>query len=334
MNCLSEQSKTVSYGGQAVIEGVMFGGKHVNVTAVRRKNQEITFLEVPREDKPWVGKLRKIPFLRGIVSIIDASAKGTKHLNYSAESYADDEVEPEERAKQKQKEESGWSLGMIIGVAAVGVLSFLVGKLVLTLVPVFLENFIFGKMFDNYILHNLIEGGIKLLLLLVYLWGISQTPVIKRLFQYHGAEHKVISTYEAGEELTVANVQKHSRLHYRCGSSFMMLTIVLGVLIYSLVPWDNMTQRVLQRIILLPVVIAISFEFLKLTNALRDVPVLRYLGYPGLWLQLLTTKEPKDDQVEVSIASFNRMLELDAQMEKAPGAEQPVRNGVLDPLKG
>ena len=114
----------------------------------------------------------------------------------------------------------------------------------------------------------------------------------------------------------------------------MMLTIVLGVLIYSLVPWDNMTQRVLQRIILLPVVIAISFEFLKLTNSLREVPVLRYLGYPGLWLQLLTTKEPKDDQVEVSIASFKRVLELDAQMENAPAANQPVRTGVLDPLKG
>jgi len=334
VNWLSQQSKPVSYGGQAVIEGVMFGGKHVNVTAVRRKNQEITFLEVPKQDKDWIRKLRKIPLLRGIVSIIDSSAKGTKHLNYSADAFADDTLEPEEREKLKQKEESKWSLGMIIGVSAVGVLSFVVGKLVLTLLPVFLEKFLFGALFENYILHNLIEGVIKLLLLLAYLWGISQTPVIKRLFQYHGAEHKVITTYEAGEELTVENVQKHSRLHYRCGSSFMMLTIVLGVLIYSLVPWDNMTQRVLQRIILLPVVIAVSFEFLKMTNALRDVPVLRFLGYPGLWLQLLTTKEPKDDQVEVSIASFKRMLELDAQMEKAPEPNQPVRTGVLDPLKG
>lgn len=317
-----------------MIEGVMFGGKHVNVTAVRRKNQEITFLEVPKQDKNWVRKLRRVPLLRGIVSIIDSSAKGTKHLNYSADAYADDTLEPEEREKLKEKEESKWSLSMIIGVAAVGVLSFVFGKLVLTLLPVFLENIFFGKLFDNYILHNLIEGVIKLILLLVYLWAISQTPVVKRLFQYHGAEHKVITTYEAGEELTVQNVQKHSRLHYRCGSSFMMLTIVLGVLIYSLVPWDNMTQRVLQRIVLLPVVIAISFEFLKMTNSLREVPVLRYLGYPGLWLQLLTTKEPKDDQVEVSIASFNRMLELDAQMENAPAANQPVRTGVLDPLKG
>ncbi|MNV59429.1 hypothetical protein D3C71_1518520 [compost metagenome] len=223
---------------------------------------------------------------------------------------------------------------MMLGVAVMGILSFIIGKVIFTLVPVFVESFLFGNAFDNYILHNLIEGAIKLVLLLVYLWAISQTPVVKRLFQYHGAEHKVISAFEAGDELTVENVQKHSRLHYRCGSSFMMLTIVLGVIIYSLAPWDNLVQRVVQRLILLPVVIGVSFEVLKGTNAVREIPVLRYLGYPGLWLQLLTTKEPKDDQVEVSIASFNRMRELDAAIE-AKGYEQTnVTGGILDPAKG
>ncbi|WP_249899760.1 DUF1385 domain-containing protein [Paenibacillus sp. PK3_47] len=329
--------ETPSYGGQAVIEGVMFGGKHVNVTAVRRKNQEITFLEVPRSDKRWVMKLRKIPLLRGIVSLIDSSAKGSKHLNYSAESYAEDETEPEEYAKQKEKDkkkEEGWSLAMIFGVAVMGILSFLFGKVMFTLVPVFVEDFLFGNAFEGYVLHNLVEGAIKLILLLIYLFAISQTPVIKRLFQYHGAEHKVISAFEAGEELTVENVQKYSRLHYRCGSSFMMLTIVLGVVIYSVVPWDNLTQRVLQRIILLPVVMGVSFEVLKGTNAVRDIPVLKYLGYPGLWLQLLTTKEPKDEMVEVSIASFNRMRELDAAIEARGYTEANVSGGILDPAKG
>jgi uncharacterized protein YqhQ len=333
VKCLPQDSKTVSYGGQAVIEGVMFGGKNINVTAVRRKNNEITFLEVPRTDKSWVKKLRKIPFIRGIVGIIDSSAKGSKHLNYSADAYADDETEPEERAQQKKKEESGLSLTMMIGVAAVGILSFIVGKIIFTLVPVFVEEFIFGDLFGGYVLHNLVEGVIKLSLLLVYLWAITLTPIIKRLFQYHGSEHKVISTYEAGQELTVANVQKHSRLHYRCGSSFMMITIILGVIIYSLIPWDNMLDRVLQRLVLLPVVIAVSFEFLKLTNAMREVPVLRYLGYPGLWLQLLTTKEPSDEQVEVAIASFNRMMELDNVIENSE-ARSPSGNGVLNAVKG
>ncbi|WP_410515141.1 DUF1385 domain-containing protein [Paenibacillus sp. BR2-3] len=314
----------------------MFGGKHVNVTAVRRKNQEITFLEVPKSDKSWVLKLRKIPLLRGLVSIIDSSAKGSKHLNYSAEAYAEDEAGPEEQAKQKEKDkkDESWSLGMILGVAVMGILSFVMGKVIFTLVPVFVEDFLFKNAFDNYVLHNLVEGAIKLILLLVYLWGISQTPVVKRLFQYHGAEHKVISAFEAGEELTVQNVQKYSRLHYRCGSSFMMLTIVLGVIIYSVVPWDNLWERVMQRIILLPLVIGVSFEVLKGTNAVKNVPGLKYLGYPGLWLQLLTTKEPKDDQVEVSIASFNRMRELDAAIETKGYTEVSVTGGILDPAKG
>lgn len=329
--------ETPSYGGQAVIEGVMFGGKHINVTAVRRKNQEITFLEVPRSDNRWVTKLRKIPLLRGLVSLIDSSAKGSKHLNYSAESYAEDELEPEELAKEKDKQkkkDEGWSLGMIFGVAVMGILSFVVSKVIFTLVPVFIEDFLFKDIIDNYVVRNLIEGGIKLILLLVYLWAMSQTPVIKRLFQYHGAEHKVISAFEAGEELTVQNVQKYSRLHYRCGSSFMMLTIILGVIIYSVFPWDNLWERVIQRLALLPVVICVSFEFLKGTNAVKDVPVLKYLGYPGLWLQLLTTKEPKDDQVEVSIASFNRMRELDAQIEARGYSEANVTGSILDPVKG
>ncbi len=311
----------------------MFGGKHVNVTAVRRKDGEITYLEVPKQDKSWVMKLRRIPLLRGIVSIIDSSVKGSKHLNYSADAYADDELEPEEKAKQKEKEGSGWSLSMIIGVTAVAILSFLFGKIVLTLLPVVIENFLFKNAFDNQFLHNLLEGGIKLILLLAYLWLISQTPMIKRLFQYHGAEHKVISAYEAGEELTPENVQKYSRLHYRCGSSFIMLTVIIGVFLYSLFTYDNLWERMGQRLILLPLVLGISFELLKITNSVRDIPFLRYLGYPGLWLQLLTTKEPTNEQVEVSIASFNRMRELDAKLANASAvSEIPVAS--LDPVKG
>ncbi len=318
------------------MEGVMFGGKHVNVTAVRRKNGEITFLEVPKQDKAWVKKLRKIPLVRGLVSIIDSSAKGSKHLNYSAEAMADDELSPEERAAQKEKEESSFSLSMILGVAVVGVLSFIVGKLIFTAVPAMVEQFIFQHAFENQTLHTLIEGVIKIVFLLGYLWIISQTPVIKRLFQYHGAEHKVISAYEAGEELTPKNVQKYSRLHYRCGSSFIILTVIVGVIIYSLpiFSWDSVWERVYIRILLLPLVIGISFEMLRFTNAVRDIPVLRFLGYPGLWLQLLTTKEPTDDQVEVSIASFNRMRELDARLEQSSVMETDIGRSSLDPVKG
>lgn len=305
---------TAMYGGQAVIEGVMFAGKTVQVTAVRRQsNNEIEFFEMPKIERKWVNFLKKIPFVRGLVGIIESSAKGAQHLNFSAEVMAEEEGEDIEEKSSKLPD-----LTMILGVAIVGVLSFLFGKFVFTLVPVFIEELIFGQLFVNQILHNLIEGVIKIILLILYIYFISLTPMIKRLFQYHGAEHKVISAYEAGEELTVNNVQKYTTLHYRCGSSFMVFTVLIGVVIYSLVPYDNMWDRMLQRIILLPAVIAVSYEFLRLTNSLREVPVLRYLGYPGLWLQKLTTKEPTDDQVEVSIASFNRMLEVDQHNKIAP----------------
>ncbi len=330
---MPKQSTPVNYGGQAVIEGVMFGGKNVNVTAVRRKSGEITYLEVPRTDKPWVRSLRRIPLLRGIVSLIDSSAKGSRHLNYATDAYSEDQMDPEEYAKEKEKEQSKTNLSMILGVAAVGILSLIVGKLIFTVVPAAIEGFLFGRLFQSQFLHTLLEGLIKIILLLAYLWGISQTPMIKRLFQYHGAEHKVITAYENGSELTPEKVQQFSRLHYRCGSSFIILTVIIGVFIYSLFHWDGMTERIIQRIVLLPIVIGVSFEVLKFTNSLRDIPVLRYLGYPGLWLQLLTTKEPTLDQIEVSIASFNRMRELDAQLERQT-ATATLPDASPDPVKG
>ncbi|TNJ67483.1 DUF1385 domain-containing protein [Paenibacillus hemerocallicola] len=294
------------------MEGVMMAGKTVNVTAVRRKNNQIEFFEVPRKDISWVSNLKKIPLLRGIVAIIESSAKGAQHLNFSAEKYAEDEGGAEEQPSKKQ---GGFgNVSMILGVAVVGVLSFLFGKFVFTLVPAFIEQLLFQNLFENQILHNLLEGVIKIVLLLGYIYFISLTPLIKRLFQYHGAEHKVISAYEAGKELTVSNVQKFNTLHYRCGSSFIVFTVLVGVIVYSFFEYDNLWERLLLRILLLPLVIGLSYEVLRLTNSVRETPVLRYLGYPGLWLQKLTTKEPDDSQVEVSIASFERMLEIEREL--------------------
>ncbi|MHA6483776.1 DUF1385 domain-containing protein [Paenibacillus sp. strain BS8-2] len=314
---MPQQPKSI-YGGQAVIEGVMFAGKHVNVTAVRRKNDEIEFYEVPRTSQRWVTALKKIPLVRGVVGIVESSAKGSQHLNFSMEAYAEDETgeeSTEAAPKKAAPEKKGFSLGMIVSVAVAGVLSFIFGKLIFTAVPAAIEDVLFKQLFENQVGHNLLEGLIKIILLLTYLYFISMTPIIKRLFQYHGAEHKVISAYEAGEKLTVENVQKYTRLHYRCGSSFIIFTVIVGVVVYSLpiFEWDSIWERIYLRILLLPAVLGLSYEVLRVTNAVRDLPVLRILGYPGLWLQLLTTKEPNDEQVKVSIASFNRMLELDRE---------------------
>jgi uncharacterized protein YqhQ len=301
------------------MEGVMFAGKTVNVTAVRRKDKQIDFYEVPRQEVAWVNKLKKIPLLRGIVGIIESSAKGAQHLNFSAEKYAEDETG--EEATEEKKSGGMGNLTLILGVAVVGVISFLFGKFVFTLVPAFIEQLLFQNLFENQILHNLLEGVIKIMLLIGYIYFISLTPLIKRLFQYHGAEHKVISAYEAGKELTVANVQKFNTLHYRCGSSFIVFTVIVGVIVYSFFEYDSLWERLWLRIALLPLVIGLSYEVLRITNSMRDTPVLRVLGYPGLWLQKLTTKEPDDSQVEVSIASFNRMLELDQALLTSVGRD-------------
>ncbi|MBO8163161.1 MAG: DUF1385 domain-containing protein [Brevibacillus sp.] len=307
------QQNVPSYGGQAVIEGVMFGGKRVTITAIRKKNQEIAFYEEPRKESKWIKPLKKIPFIRGIVGLIEASANGAKHLNFSTEQYSMDEgVEGDQAGPSK--------LTLILGVAVVGVLSFLFGKLLFTVVPAMMAGFLFGQWIPNGIWQNLVEGGIKIVLLLAYITAIAQTPLIKRLFQYHGAEHKVINAYESGVELTVKNVQQFSTLHYRCGSSFIIFTVLVGVIVYSLFEYNTMWERVVQRIYLLPVVIGVSYEVLQWTNRFRETPVLRYLGYPGLWLQKITTREPDDSQVEVAIASFKRMQERDRLLGDTPFA--------------
>ncbi|MCM3161695.1 DUF1385 domain-containing protein [Metabacillus litoralis] len=307
---MSNQNKP-AYGGQAVVEGVMFGGKHHYVTAIRRNDNSIDYFHLPRKNQPVLSKLKKIPFLRGIVAIIEASANGSKHLNFATERF---EVDPENDEKMLAEKQNDSKLTMWLGIAAVGVLSFFFGKVIFTLLPVFLAEF-FRPLISSDFGQILLEGAFKLVLLLAYIYAISFTPLIRRVFQYHGAEHKVINTYENDLELTVENVQSQSRLHYRCGSSFILFTVIVGVFVYTLVPTDPLWLRIVNRLALIPVVLGISFEVLQITNKVRELPVLRYLGYPGLWLQLLTTKEPTNDQVEVAIASFNELIRMEKETE-------------------
>lgn len=303
---MTKKQQPPTYGGQALIEGVMFGSKNHTVTAIRRKDNSLDYFYVPKEPKPISTKLKKIPFIRGIVALVESAGIGSRHLTFANERY---DVMPGEEVVEEQESSK---LAMVIGVAAVGVLSFLFGKFAFTLVPVFLAQML-DFIAPGKTAQILLESFFKLALLLIYISLISMTPLIKRVFQYHGAEHKVINAYENGLSLTVENVQAQSRLHYRCGSSFLLFTVIVGMFIYFLVPTDPFWLRIVNRILLIPVVIGVSFEVLQFTNSLRNIPVLKYLGYPGLWLQLLTTKEPEDSQVEVAIASFNKLLEIEEQ---------------------
>ncbi|OKO94695.1 membrane protein YqhQ [Geobacillus proteiniphilus] len=297
------------YGGQAVVEGVMFAGKTHSVTAIRRHDGTIDYFTLPRRSHPTLAALKKIPFVRGIVAIIEASANGAKHLQFASEQY-------EASSDEKQAaEESRSKFGLILGAAVIGVLSFLFAKTIFTLVPALAAD-AFKPLVPGKMGQILLEGAFKLALLLGYIYFISLTPLVRRVFQYHGAEHKVINAFEAGWPLTVEHVQRASRLHYRCGSSFILFTVIISLFLYLFVPTDPLWLRIANRLALIPVVLGVSFEVLQFTNKLRDIPLLSWLGYPGLWLQRLTTKEPDDDQVEVAIASFQRLLHLEAEAER------------------
>ena len=304
-----EKATKPVYGGQAVVEGVMFAGKKHYVTAIRRKDQTIEYFHLQRKAAPMLTLLKKIPFVRGVVAILEASANGSKHLQFSTERY---DLDPNDETINKEPQKSESKLTMILGVAVVGVLSFLFGKFLFTVIPVLLAD-LTKPIFPSDMAQILIESIFKLILLLGYIYIISLTPLVKRVFQYHGAEHKVINAYENDQPLTVESVQKQSRLHYRCGSSFILFTVIVGLFVYIAmnVPTEPLWLRIVNRLALIPVVLGISFEVLQFTNRLRNIPVLRWLGYPGLWLQLLTTKEPTDDQVEVAIASFKELLRLE-----------------------
>lgn len=300
------KKKEQAYGGQALIEGVMFAGRESFVSAIRRNDDSIEYFEVKREEPKRAKQLKKIPFIRGLVSIVQASANGVKHLDFASDRY---EVNPEDDDKIEEEKQTS-KLVMILGIGVIGVLSFIMSKLIFTVTPAIVANF-FSTFVPSKMGQIVLETVLKLILLLAYIYFISLTPLIKRVFQYHGAEHKVINAYENNLPLTTEAVQSQSRLHYRCGSSFILFTVIVGMIVYMFVATDPLWWRVVNRILLIPVVIGLSFEVLQLTNKVRHIPVLKILGYPGLWLQLLTTKEPDDKQVEVALHSFKRVLEND-----------------------
>lgn len=294
-----------TYGGQALIEGIMFAGKEHQVSAVRRVNGDIEFYELPKKKYKILSLFNKIPFVRGLSSVVESAALGAKHFDFSADCYDVDPDNPE-----KDELSNPGKVAMVIGVAAAGVLAFFLGSFIFTIVPMFLAAALM-PIFPGHTAQILLEGFFNVLLLVIYMWIIAKTPLIKRVFQYHGAEHKLINTLEAGKELTVENIKKHSKLHYRCGSSFVIFSVFVSIALYFFFPTDDLAARLVSRIILIPVVMGVSYELLKLANAARNTKMLKFISYPGLWMQGLTTKEPTDDQIEVAIASFNRLIEIE-----------------------
>jgi uncharacterized protein YqhQ len=287
------------YGGQAVIEGVMMRGRKAMVTAVRRPNGELSM-----ETRPlggiYSGWMRKTPLLRGVLVLIEVMVLGMKTLLYSANVSLEEE----------EAEISGWLVWLLVGVSlAVAVVFFFMAPLFLT------------KLLSDYItsslLFALIEGLIRVAIIILYLWAIGLMPDIKRYFAYHGAEHKTVNAYEGGVSLEVEAVKKYSTAHVRCGTSFLFTVVIIAVIVFALVGLTATWMLVLSRIVLLPVIAALAYEVIYFSGRHTNNAVVRVMMAPGRWLQRLTTREPDDTQLEVAIEALKRAVELDQAKETA-----------------
>ncbi|MBQ7257651.1 MAG: DUF1385 domain-containing protein, partial [Abditibacteriota bacterium] len=315
-----------NYGGQAVVEGVMMRGlKHFAVVCRKQKGEIVSTCEEVQNNLGWFSKLSKVLFLRGSVALVDSMVLGTKTLMYSADiAIADEEENKKEddskSEKQKQKEEKELNRakeelkksnnkvnGIFVGFSAF--LGLVIGVCLFMFVPILLTK-VTESLFNidrNSYFFALIEGIFKFLIFIGYVWIISFMPDVKRVFRYHGAEHKTINCYEKGEELTIENVQKYNTINPRCGTSFLLIFISISIIIFCFVPnpenWGKfgVLLRFGLKIFLLPIIAGISYEFIRFSGRHQKNLITRFFMAPGLWMQRLTTKEPDDKMVECAI---------------------------------
>ena len=281
--------KCLMVGGQAVIEGVMMRGPRLRATAVRDPSGVIQVEAVPVHSIADRFPILKKPMLRGSVALIESLVMGIRSLSYSAKMAGEEDEQLTDR-------EMAGTIVFALALACVLFIAIPTGaaKLfhVVTEDPVFL---------------NLMEGFLRLAIFLAYIWGISRMKDIRRVFQYHGAEHKTIHCYEAGLPLTVENVQTFSRLHPRCGTNFLLIVMLVSIFVFAFLGWPSLAERIASRIVLLPVVAGLSYELIRLAGRSENAFVQTAIK-PGLWLQYLTTRPPEDEMVEVAIESLKAVL--------------------------
>ena len=283
-------NKKPNVGGQAVIEGVTMRGKTHVAVAVRQPDGEISVDVRPVNSISDRYPILKKPFLRGVVSLVESLVMGMKALAYSAQ------VSGDEDEKLDSKE-----MALTIAVSAgLAILLFIV-------IPTWSMRFLTGITQDHMAL-NLAEGVLRMAIFLAYIAAISSMNDIQRVFQYHGAEHKTIYTYEAGLPLKVENVRPFSTLHPRCGTNFLMIVMLISMFIFTFLGWPSLLERIASRIILMPVIAGVSYELIRYAGAHTDNPLVRIAITPGLLLQKLTTRQPDDSQIEVAIASLKAVV--------------------------
>lgn len=290
----TEKLRLPTYGGQALIEGVLMRGSKYLAAAYRKPDGEIV-VETEELGKIYQSPLKKVPFLRGLIILWDALGLGTKYLTKSANFQTEDEKE--------KIEGPALYLTLFISLAVAMGLFFLTPALI-------------GKALEqwlgfSHVVQNLIEGLIRLVFVIVYIWGIGKMSDIKRVFSYHGAEHKTINAFEAKVELRPEMVKQYSLQHPRCGTAFILYVVLFSVIIFTFLGDIEWLLLIISRLVLIPVIAMIAYEYIRFTADHLDNPIISLLAKPGLWLQKLTTNEPDEKILEVSIAAFNAMYTLE-----------------------
>jgi uncharacterized protein YqhQ len=297
-----------NYGGQAVIEGVMMRGSKALAVAVRNPKGEINLHTEPLDPRIYGGGLTKVPFLRGLTLLWDALGLGIKSLMFSAD-VALEEEEKEGQESPSKAFEGPMQLGTVLFSLSLSIGLFFV-------LPAFLAGqaeILFG--IGSHLFSNALEGLIRLVLLVGYVWLIGRLPDIRRLYGYHGAEHKTINAYEAGAELTPTSVARFPLEHPRCGTAFLLTVVVISILIFTLLPPLSIPLRILSRVLLLPVVAGIAYEFIRFTAKHQENGIIRLIIKPNLALQRLTTREPDEGMLAVAIAAFEQMMAFEKGQE-------------------
>ena len=291
-------------GGQAVLEGVMMKNQEKYAVAVRKPNGEIAVELENYQGLLHGSKIKEIPFIRGIFNFIDSLVLGMKCLNYSASFYEEDEEE-EKLNKAADKVSGGHGEKLMTTLITVISLVFAIG--IFVVLPFYLASLLKGYL-HNESLMAIIEGVLRIIIFLLYVWGISAMQDIKRLYRYHGAEHKCINCIEKGRPLTVHNVMRSSRLHRRCGTSFIFFVLFVSIILFFFIRVDNPVEKVILRILLMPVIAGISYEIIRLAGRTDNI-FIRIISAPGMWIQRMTTKEPDKGMIEVAIAAVEAVFD-------------------------
>lgn len=307
-------------GGQAVLEGVMMKNDEKYAVAVRKPDGEI---EVELENYQGVlagGAVKKIPFIRGIFNFIDSMILGTKCLNYSAEFYEDEDAK--ETAADRALNKLTRGRGEKFFSALVTIFAVVLALAIFVALPLYLSS-LFREYVRSNVLMSIIEGVIRIAIFILYIVGITLMKDIKRLYMYHGAEHKCINCIERGKPLTVRNVMRSSRLHKRCGTSFIFFVLFVSIILFFFIQVSNPFARLAVRILMIPVIAGISYEIIRLAGRTNNI-FINILSAPGLMIQKLTTKEPTRDMVEVAIASVEAVFDWKQFLKDEFGWEEPV----------